>query len=81
MFGRAIGVAFAVPALFFAARGYISRPVMKKLGVLFAMGGSQVRVWTKMQKSGFHFNIDFLIALAGSYWMVDGKEWPRREAV
>ena len=42
MWGRAIGVAFAVPLLFFLSRGMISGWLKKRLALLFAMGGAQV---------------------------------------
>ena len=41
MWGRAIGVAFAVPFVVFGARGMLSRSMVKKLAVAMAMGGSQ----------------------------------------
>lgn len=43
MWGRALGLVFAVPALAFAARGHIRGPLAGRLGLLFLMGGAQVR--------------------------------------
>lgn len=43
MWGRALGLVFAVPALAFAARGRIRGPLASRLGLLFLMGGAQVR--------------------------------------
>lgn len=44
MWGRALGLVFAVPGAYFVARGYITRPLAARLAVLFAMGGAQVRL-------------------------------------
>lgn len=53
MWGRLLGVAFAVPAVYFGARRWISGALARRLGLLFFMGGTQVgwrrlcllRVW------------------------------------
>ena len=42
MMGRFLGVAFAGPFLYFAARGKIPRSLYPRLGVLFSLGGLQV---------------------------------------
>ena len=42
MWGRALGVVFAVPALYFAAGGHIRGALSGRLGLLFLMGGAQV---------------------------------------
>lgn len=52
MAGRAIGLIFGVPLLYFAARGKISRPLAPTLGLLFALGGSQGLVGWWMVRSG-----------------------------
>jgi cytochrome c oxidase assembly protein subunit 15 len=52
MFGRIIGVAFAGPALYFAARRVITPQLAKRLGALFVMGGSQGLIGWWMVKSG-----------------------------
>ncbi len=52
MFGRAIGVAFAVPALYFGVRRVITADLAKRLGALFVMGGSQGLIGWWMVKSG-----------------------------
>jgi heme a synthase len=43
MWGRALGVAFALPAGYFMARGAINAPLGRRLGLLFFMGGTQAR--------------------------------------
>ena len=52
MWGRAIGVAFAVPFVVFGARGMLSRSMVKKLAVAMGMGGCQGLVGWYMVKSG-----------------------------
>ena len=42
MLGRILGVVFAVPGIYFAARRRIGWRLGTRLGLLFAMGGSQV---------------------------------------
>jgi heme A synthase len=49
---RFLGVAFAVPATYFAARGYINGPLGRRLGLLFLMGGAQGLVGWWMVRSG-----------------------------
>jgi cytochrome c oxidase assembly protein subunit 15 len=43
MWGRSMGLVFAVPAAYFAARGMIRGPLAMRLTLLFLMGGTQVR--------------------------------------
>lgn len=52
MWGRALGVIFAVPGAYFLARGYISKALGLRLGTLFAMGGCQGLIGWWMVKSG-----------------------------
>jgi cytochrome c oxidase assembly protein subunit 15 len=52
MWGRILGLVFAGPAVYFAAKGYINKPLAKRLGLLFAMGGGQGLVGWWMVKSG-----------------------------
>ena len=56
MFGRFLGIAFAGPALVFAARGMIPRNLYPRLGTLFALGGTQGLIGWWMVKSGL--NVD-----------------------
>eukprot|EP00936_MAST-01D_sp_MAST-1D-sp1_P001768 g1768.t1 len=52
MWGRLIGVAFAVPGLWFAARGQIPPHLRARLVGLFGLGGAQGLVGWWMVKSG-----------------------------
>ncbi|GFR49456.1 hypothetical protein Agub_g11516, partial [Astrephomene gubernaculifera] len=52
MWGRFLGLAFALPAAFFAARGWVGRPLARRLGLLFFMGGTQGLVGWWMVRSG-----------------------------
>jgi len=52
MWARALGVVFAVPAAYFALRGYVNGALAKRLGLLFLMGGSQGLVGWWMVRSG-----------------------------
>ena len=52
MWGRGLGLYFAVPLAFFAARGFVKRPLGVRLAALFAAGGSQGLVGWWMVKSG-----------------------------
>ncbi|WP_343867339.1 COX15/CtaA family protein, partial [Caenispirillum bisanense] len=76
LWGRAIGVVFALPFLWFLARGAIDRPLALKLGGLFVLGGLQGLVGWLMVKSGLvdqpmvsplrlaaHLGLAFLILL------------------
>ena len=42
MLGRGLGIAFAVPAAYFAARGMIPRHMVPRIVGLFGLGGAQV---------------------------------------
>lgn len=52
MWGRGLGVAFALPAAWFALRGAINRALARRVGLLFLMGGSQGFVGWWMVRSG-----------------------------
>jgi len=52
MLGRLIGFAFAVPFAVFLWRGLIDRPLFRKLGGLFALGGLQGAIGWWMVSSG-----------------------------
>lgn len=52
MFGRAIGVVFVAPALYFAARGWLRGPLAGRVALLFAAGGAQGLVGWWMVRSG-----------------------------
>ena len=52
MWGRVLGLVFAVPAAYFVARGVVTRRLGTRLGLLFLMGGTQGLVGWWMVKSG-----------------------------
>ena len=52
MWGRALGLVFALPAAAFAARGAVNGALAGRLGLLFAMGGAQGLVGWWMVRSG-----------------------------
>jgi len=54
--GRLIGVVFALPLAYFAARGRLNKQLLKPLGLLFAMGGAQGLIGWWMVKSGLKEN-------------------------
>ncbi len=60
MWGRLLGVVFAVPALYFAARGVEARQLAGRLGLLFLMGGTQGLVGWWMVKSGLHASVPLM---------------------
>jgi cytochrome c oxidase assembly protein subunit 15 len=52
MWGRTLGVVFAVPCAYFVARGALPGPLLRRLGLIFAAGGCQGLVGWWMVKSG-----------------------------
>lgn len=52
LLGRTVGIAFAVPGLYFLARGRINRALGARLGVAFVAGGLQGAIGWWMVKSG-----------------------------
>lgn len=52
MWGRTLGIYFAVPVAYFAARGYLTPKLGKRLALLFAAGGAQGLVGWWMVRSG-----------------------------
>lgn len=52
MWGRGLGLGFLVPCALFAWRGCITKPLAKRLGLLFTMGGTQAFVGWWMVRSG-----------------------------
>jgi heme A synthase len=69
MWGRLLGVGFAVPAAVFAVRGAINRPLAGRLGLLFAMGGAQGLVGWWMVRSGL------VVSVVGSGWKLGRCYW------
>lgn len=56
MMGRVIGLAFAVPGLYFAARGIIPRHLYPRMALLFSLGGGQGLIGWWMVKSGLEMD-------------------------
>ena len=52
MWGRGLGVAFALPLTVFALKGAMTRPLASRLALLFTMGGTQAFVGWWMVRSG-----------------------------
>lgn len=52
MLGRALGVIYGIPLLYFAARGRIPPHIRGRVAALFALGGGQGLVGWWMVKSG-----------------------------
>lgn len=52
LLGRLIGVVFALPLLYFIAKGYVRRALVPKLAVLFLLGAAQGAMGWFMVKSG-----------------------------
>jgi len=52
LWGRLMGVVFLFPFLFFVVRGYIERPLIGRIGLLFVLGGLQGVLGWLMVASG-----------------------------
>lgn len=52
MWGRVLGLVFAVPAAYFVYRGWVNGALGRRLGLLFAMGATQGFVGWWMVRSG-----------------------------
>ena len=52
LLGRAIGVVFLLPFLYFLLRGRIEKPLIPRLGLMFVLGGLQGLLGWYMVKSG-----------------------------
>jgi cytochrome c oxidase assembly protein subunit 15 len=89
LLGRTVGFVFLVPFLAFAARGWISRPMLPRLGALFLLGGLQGAVGWWMVASGLTERTDVsqyrlathltlaCVILAATVWLAEGFR-PRR---
>lgn len=62
MWGRSLGLVFAVPALYFAARGHIRGPLAGRLGLLFLMGGAQVRPPRRAPACGLQMHYPLMLS-------------------
>lgn len=67
MWGRALGIFFAVPCAIFAARGSITRPLGRRLSLLFLMGGCQGLVGWWMVRSGLTEPTDNRVPRVSAY--------------
>ncbi len=52
LWGRMLGVAFLAPFAFFALRGWVGKPLFRRLAMLFVLGGLQGALGWYMVKSG-----------------------------
>jgi heme a synthase len=89
LLGRLIGFVFLVPFIAFAIRGWISRPMLLPLGILFVLGGLQGVVGWWMVASGLSERVDVsqyrlathltlaCVILAATVWIAEGLR-PRR---
>jgi cytochrome c oxidase assembly protein subunit 15 len=89
LLGRGIGIAFALPLIWFVARRVIDRPLAWKLAGIFILGGLQGAMGWYMVKSGLvddprvsqyrltvHLSLAFVI-FAAMFWTALGLLQPR----
>lgn len=89
LWGRLIGVAFLLPFLFFLVRGWVSRPLIPKMVLMFILGGMQGVMGWYMVKSGLvdrpdvsqyrltaHFSLALLI-IGYIEWVALGLLFPK----
>eukprot|EP00744_Colponema_vietnamica_P006644 GILI01009637.1.p1 GENE.GILI01009637.1~~GILI01009637.1.p1 ORF type:complete len:449 (+),score=107.89 GILI01009637.1:53-1399(+) len=67
MWGRFTGVVFTVPLAYFLARGYIKKPLLGRLALMFGMGGTQGLIGWWMVKSGLEQPKDYQIPRVSPY--------------
>lgn len=67
MWGRALGLVFGVPALYFASRGCLKGALGQRLGLLFLMGGTQGLVGWWMVRSGLKESEDHQVPRVSPY--------------
>lgn len=91
LWGRLIGVVFALPLAWFWWRGRIDRPLGRKLLIAFALGAAQGGLGWFMVASGFAENTDVsqyrltahlalaLVIYAYLFWLALGVLWPHPE--
>ncbi len=93
LLGRVIGVVFALPLIFFWARGYLTRALVPKLVLLFVLGGLQGAIGWWMVASGLvgrvsvapyrlavHLTLAFFL-FAALVWVARSLSPPRGEHV
>jgi len=56
MMGRFVGVAFTLPGIYFFAKGMIPRRIYPRIGLLFALGGTQGLIGWWMVRSGLNLD-------------------------
>lgn len=56
MMGRCVGVAFTLPGIYFFAKGMIPRRIYPRIGLLFALGGTQGLIGWWMVRSGLNLD-------------------------
>lgn len=73
MLGRALGVIYGVPLLYFGLRGRIPAHIRGRVAGLFALGGAQGLVGWWMVKSGLevgHASVQ-VAGCSGTDWLVN----------
>jgi cytochrome c oxidase assembly protein subunit 15 len=92
LWGRLIGVAFAVPFAYFLMRGRISRRLAPPLALLFVLGGLQGALGWYMVESGLSERVEVsqyrlaahlaaaALIYAAMLWVALDLIWPEREA-
>lgn len=61
MWGRVLGLVFAVPAAYFVYRGWVNGALGRRLGLLFAMGATQGFVGWWMVRSGLQVSASLML--------------------
>ena len=69
MWGRGLGVVFALPFTFFLAKGFITRQLGLRLSGLFALGAGQGLIGWWMVKSGLEVQEASILVLTVSISM------------
>lgn len=67
MWARALGLVFALPAAAFAARGWVTAPLARRLALLMLMGGTQGLVGWWMVRSGLVEREDARVPRVSAY--------------
>ncbi len=74
MWGRVLGLVFAVPAAYFVYRGWVNGALGRRLGLLFAMGATQGFVGWWMVRSGLQVTL-VMYSLIHIMHPVDLRHW------